>query len=305
MYDQLPQRFYQHFAEWVTQHHIYIIHLRRRCVAMQFASQMEKAQRHERTKHTGLDVNHFTNRSVFDALEAVQTVTLEHPKWQHEIWQLEQNQKDFENYLRVHMARTPVFEVAYEDLDGPFQQHWFRSILAFLGVAVPPATTTAATTTSSVPTQAEDHETTNQQLLKMGSRLCERRLQGLGGPAFLTLSTLQSRIECLRLRELYSPEWQAFVNDQQPEQLLWQTTNRSNATTSRNNDENNNNNNRNITLFKYIQQISLPPQQHGQCRWTPACHQVDYIFQYSHARDPPPTSPHHVTNQTNASTHQL
>jgi hypothetical protein len=45
MYDQIPQHLYAKFANWLYEKQVHVIHLRQRCAAIAFASQIVKAQR--------------------------------------------------------------------------------------------------------------------------------------------------------------------------------------------------------------------------------------------------------------------
>jgi len=242
MYDQIPQRLYGQFANWAVSNNIHILHLRRRCAALQFASQLQKVQRLVQVKHKGWDVNHFTNQTLLEALTPVQKITLEDEKYSRIIGSLEQNQIHFARYLRVNLARAPVFEINYEDLDGPFQTQWFRAILSFLGVSAP------------LSRLDEEKMMTTRKMIKTGSRLCEDRMDHLGGLEYRSLADRVSRYECLRLRELFVPDWDHQMNK-----------------------------NEGVAIPKgigtIIRQSTFPPNV-GQCFLRPSCRQWEYMRQY-------------------------
>ena len=274
MYDQIPQRFYQQFASWVSDHNITILHLRRRCAALQYASQIEKYQRWRllQAQRTGKDINHFTQSTDFAALPIVHKLHLKDPKWQQLVRSLEDNQKVFGRYVRVHMARAPVMEVAYEDLDGPHGRHWLRAILAFLGQPVEAAPAKAVETATdwsrinslsqdSAKQQSNSILVNNNPVVKTGSRLCDERMTGLGRPTYSSLALTESRIECMRLRELYRPDWRSNLSIY--ELGLEGTPPRENMT----------------NFLQNVFKSSFPPMS-GRCRWTPACTQGAYARQY-------------------------
>lgn len=242
MYDQIPQRLYGQFATWAVSNNIHILHLRRRCAALQFASQLQKVQRLVQVKHKGWDVNHFTNRTLLEALTPVQKISLEDEKYSRIIGNLEQNQINFARYLRVNLARAPVFEINYEDLDGPFQTQWFRAILSFLGVSAP------------LSRLDEEKMMTMRQMIKTGSRLCEDRMDHLGGLEYRSLADRLSRYECLRLRELYVPDWNHQIGHNGGVEMSKGTE-------------------------AIIRQSTFPPTT-GQCFLRPSCRQWEYMRQY-------------------------
>lgn len=189
MYDQIPQHLRLQFAQWLEENQVYVIHLRRKCAALQFASQMDKwmhKYRHQNKK------DHVYSKEEAEALAKTKDwqITLEDrpgaPKnrWLESIRLLEENQNDFANYLHVYAAQAPVFEFNYEAVDGPHQANWFNALYAFLGLHHHKYVASAKT-------------------IKTGKRTCEDRMVGLGGPELSLLAeTPQSRVECLRMRGL-------------------------------------------------------------------------------------------------------
>ena len=189
MYDQIPQHLRLAFAQWLEENQVYVIHLRRKCAALQFASQMDKwmhKYRHQNKK------DHVYTKEEAEALAKAKDweITLsDNPglpknRWLESIRLLEENQQEFANYLHIYAAQAPVFEFTYESVDGPFQANWFNSLYAFLGLHHHKYTASAKT-------------------IKTGKRTCEDRMAGLGGPALpLLKATPQSRVECLRMRGL-------------------------------------------------------------------------------------------------------
>jgi hypothetical protein len=225
MYNQIPQHLFGQVAAWLNQNHIFVIHLRRRCAALQFASQIEKRQRLRKVQsaHIKLDVNHFTNKSAMDALGPVEKINIEQPQFQRAIRMLEENQEGFSRFLRVNCVYAPVFEISYEDLDGPHKLKWFNALLEFLGL------------------RGRLSSARGSDLVKTGSRLCESRLEGLGGEEYTSLSLHASRYECMRLRA--HADW----NITQPSE--------------------------------FVKSQTFPPNL-GQCRWSPSCLQDKYLAQY-------------------------
>jgi len=246
MYDQIPSQLYEPFAKWVSDNHVYVLHLRRRCAAMQLASQMEKVQRYERLRRTNIDVNHFSNQSVFAALPPVQKLVLHEVEWQNQVKILEDNQKYFARYLRANMAaRAPVFEISYEDLDGPHQANWLRSVQAFLGFVVV------------VPTDEHPDKAAAARTFKTGSRLCETRIDGLGGPGYLSLNNRESRVECMMLRASSSVHWlEQLSNDTRQQKEIMETI-------------------RALTFPRYSSSSK------GPCQWTLSCKQLEYLLDHN------------------------
>jgi LPS sulfotransferase NodH len=176
MYDQIPQHLYAEFANYLAEKQVHVIHLRRRCVALQLASQIQKALRRARM---GKDASHFTSKEIVDTLPSVAKIPFQHVQELERVKNLEENQAIFAHYLRA--TRAPVFEVAYEDLDGLYKAKWFNSLVAFLGLV-------------------EGMRNQESGMIKVGSRRCEDRIKGLGNNDYETLAGLESRVECYRLR---------------------------------------------------------------------------------------------------------
>jgi LPS sulfotransferase NodH len=175
MYDQIPQHLYAEFANYLDEKQVHVIHLRRRCVALQFASQMQKALRREKI---GKSADHFTSKEMVDALPSVPKIPLQRDQGLRRIKNLERNQVIFARYLRT--TRAAVFEVAYEDLDGLYGAKWFNGLLGFLGLV--------------------GEISQESDMIKVGSRLCEDRINGLGNNDYENLTGLMSRVECYKLR---------------------------------------------------------------------------------------------------------
>ena len=175
MYDQIPQHLYAEFATYLDKEKLHVIHLRRRCVAMQFASQIQKGLR---IAKIGKPADHFTSKEMVDNLPPVPKVTLQDHQGLARISNLERNQANFAHYLRA--TRAAAFEVAYEDLEGLYGAKWFSALLGFLGL-------TGETSQES-------------EMVKVGPRLCEDRIDGLGGNDYENLAGLVSRVECYRLQ---------------------------------------------------------------------------------------------------------
>jgi hypothetical protein len=115
---------------------------------------------------------------MVDKLPSVPKIPFQHHQGFERVKNLEENQAIFAHYL--HGIRAPVFEVAYEDLDGLHKAKWFNALLGFLGLI----------------------EEINQEsdTIKVGARLCEDRIDGLGTNDYGALAGLESRVECYRLR---------------------------------------------------------------------------------------------------------
>lgn len=283
MYDQLPKAYYADFAEWAVANNIFVLHLRRRCAALQFASQIQKAQRlihvkkkqqQEKSAKNGkinpqnerqkVDVDHFTNQTVLQSLaSSIQKVSLERPQFRNVITTLQNNQEQFSRYLRLHLAGTPVMELSYEDLDGPHQANWFRSIMGFLGA----------------PRLEEEENSVEWNMIKTGSRLCEDRLQHLGGPDYNALSE-PSRLECMRLRQLYQPNWYLQREDDDSKtatRTREQLTTMANATTSTSSTI------RSLpaTFLQQLRKDTFPNPRGGYCYLSPSCEQWQYMRQYN------------------------
>mmetsp|Transcript_47156 Transcript_47156/g.81108 ORF Transcript_47156/g.81108 Transcript_47156/m.81108 type:complete len:390 (+) Transcript_47156:144-1313(+) len=177
MYDQIPHHLLKPFASWLEQYQVHVIHLRRRCAVLQFASQIEKYQR--KVLGDGAGVDHVYNATV-QRLSKVLKPSFRDGNWLHAVETLEDNQKNFADYLSFIAARAPVFEVGYEDLDGPFQEKWLSAILGFLGVKLSVVSFPALNT------------------IKVGGRACEDRIDHLGVD-YQALKNLASRKECFKL----------------------------------------------------------------------------------------------------------
>jgi len=188
MYDQIPQQLRLQFAQWLEENQVFVIHLRRKCAALQFASQMDKwmhKYRHQNKK------DHVYSKEEAEALARTKDwqITLQDRagaknRWLESIRLLEENQQEFANYLHVYAAQAPVFEFTYESVDGPHQANWFNALYAFLGL--------------------HHHKyVAASKTIKTGKRTCEDRMVGLGGSELSLLEqTPQSRVECLRMRGL-------------------------------------------------------------------------------------------------------
>jgi hypothetical protein len=176
MYDQIPQHLYAEFANYLDEKQVHVIHLRRRCAALQYASQLQKYMRTIKIPGT---LSHFTSQEKVDALPPVPKVVIQDSLGLKRVKVLEENQANFATYLRG--LRAPVFELVYEDLDGLHQAKWFNAVLGFLGLN-------------------EEETSQESDMLKVGSRLCEDRIDGLGDNDYEALVGLQSRVECSRLR---------------------------------------------------------------------------------------------------------
>ncbi|CAB9500858.1 expressed unknown protein [Seminavis robusta] len=188
MYDQIPQHLRFQFAEWLEENQVFVVHLRRKCAALQWSSQMEKYMRGYRFK---IKKDHIYSQKEKDALPPRNwNITLVDRKgfnnrWLESIHLLEENQNEFANYLHVFAAKVPVFEFNYETVDGPYQANWFNALYAFLGLDF-------------------THPSGGSKTVKTGSRTCEDRMVKLGGPSLKSLESVapQSRVECLRMKTL-------------------------------------------------------------------------------------------------------
>jgi hypothetical protein len=174
MYDQLPQHLYAEFANWLYEKQVHVIHLRQRCAAIAFASQIVKAQRLQLVKV----VDHFSSKEKVDALPDVPKPSFRDDLGLARVKTLEKNQVNFANYLRL--TNAPIFEVTYEDLDGIHQAKWFHALLGFLELS-------------------SQEKIQKSDMIKVGSKLCEDRIDGLGD-GYETLVGLQSHLECIKLR---------------------------------------------------------------------------------------------------------
>lgn len=178
MYDQLPLQLHAHFATWLNQHGVYVIHLKRNPV-LQHASQHQKVIR---MTSTGIRLNHITKQNV-NVFGNYTDPLLDLNVGRHlqKVRQLQQNHDQFSNFLDVHAPLSPTFTVRYEDLDGPFQDKWMRAINGFLGVEQ----------------LAKPNKDTNDEktLVKYGKKLCEDRVKGL----HLLQHDGNSRVMCNKL----------------------------------------------------------------------------------------------------------
>jgi hypothetical protein len=148
MYDQIPRHLYAEFSNYLGENQVHVIHLRRRCVALQVASQIQKALRLSTGKTSS---QHFTSKEIVDKLPSVPKIKFKLWRMFERIKNLEENQATFAQYLRV--TRAPVFEVAYEDLDGLYGARWFNALASFLGNI--------------------EEVSQESKIIKVGSRLCE------------------------------------------------------------------------------------------------------------------------------------
>jgi hypothetical protein len=189
MYDQIPQHLRLRFAQWLEENQVFVVHLRRRCAALQWASQMDKYMRKYRQK---IKKDHIYSKEEAAAMPAkdweITLLDKNGPgalkgRWLESIQLLEDNQNDFANYLHVYAAKVAVFDFNYETVDGLFQTNWFNALYAFLGLNF-------------------QHPTGSSKTVKTGSRTCEDRMAGLGGPALPLLDNMQSQVECLRMKSL-------------------------------------------------------------------------------------------------------
>jgi hypothetical protein len=187
MYDQIPQHLRLQFAHWLQDNNVHVVHLRRRCAALQWASQMDKYMQQYRNKNKK---DHVYSKAEAEALAATKNweITMEDGqqqpnRWLQNVKLLEANQEDFARYLHVHAAKSPVFELAYENVDGPFQENWFNALFSFLGFDF-------------------RYSKSASKTIKTGSRQCEDRIAGLGGPPLPLLDNTNSQTECLRMRAL-------------------------------------------------------------------------------------------------------
>ncbi|GKY91271.1 hypothetical protein MPSEU_000099600 [Mayamaea pseudoterrestris] len=174
MYDQLPQPLLGDFAEWLNDNEIYVIHLRRRAVILQISSHVQKIQamlsgsmKEDHVRKKKMVVQY--PKVQFDAEKSVAKVN-----------RLEKNQQAFAQYLHVHAPKAPQFELWYELLDGPHKNKWFNALFAFL----------------ELDTKMTDIES---DLIKVGKRRCEDRVDGLQGPNYDNLVGLDSQVACAML----------------------------------------------------------------------------------------------------------
>ena len=244
MYDQIPQQLRLQFAEWLEEHNVHVVHLRRKCAALQWASQMDKYMRKYRQN---VKKDHIYSKAEADALpDKDWEITVEDSaaalqntknRWLYNIQLLYDNQEDFARYLHVYAARAPVFEFSYESLDGPHQVNWFNALYAFLGLDF-------------VYTPAASSKT-----VKTGKRTCEDRMVGLGGPALPLLTNVTaSRVECLRMRALAgisSSSDAAAAADNKPSSVQ-------------------------ILRESGLPQHVMMPPADGRCRLGPNCKQMEY-----------------------------
>ena len=176
MYDQIPQHLHRDFAKWLNDNGIYVIHLRRRAAILQIASHRQKVH----AKSTGeLKGDHVTNKKA----------VVEYPKIQYDrtddyerIRRLENNQRNFADYLQIHAPMAPQIELWYELLDGPHQHNWFNALFAFLGID-----------------QKLTANDVGSDLVKVGKRMCDERIEGLKGPEYSNLDGLDSQRMCAML----------------------------------------------------------------------------------------------------------
>lgn len=238
MYDHIPQHLYREFAEWLNREDIHVVHLRRRCAALQFASQVQKFQRVSILKEFS---DYYTNQTKIDNLPDVWKLNLNEKQWKDHIKTLEENQDRFSNFLYVNAALAPTIEVSYEMLDGPHRINWLNAIAGFLGL--------------------EERMTGKESnVLKVGGRRCEDRMDGLSGMSankndgnpvvsssmfYDQMMGLNSRRECLMLANI----------------ALSSSAGSSNFTSS--------------AVHQIVEEF-LPPQD-GQCLVEPGCRQGEYM----------------------------
>jgi hypothetical protein len=181
MYDQIPQHLYAEFADWLYEKQVHVIHLRRKCTALAFASQIGKAQR-SKLLGSGQQITHITSKEQAEALPDVPKISFQRNIGIDRVKTLEENQVNFGNYLRA--TEAPIFEVTYEDLDSKYQAKWFKALMGFMEISMPDKI------------QKSDMVKTGS---KSGSKLCEDRIDGLGDH-YESLVGLQSRLECLKFQ---------------------------------------------------------------------------------------------------------
>jgi len=173
MYDQLPVRFYEHFAAFISHNNISLIHLKRNSL-MQLGSCYQKFLHLTVGHGSAADVEqvrtrnaHISTKLKLDELQV------------NEVSRLEKNKDTLSLFLHTYVS-SPVFEVTYEALDGAHVKKWISAIHAF----VRPFKTQL--------------DLNNLDVQKSGERECEKRFQIT--PYFATLSD-QVRASCLGLQD--------------------------------------------------------------------------------------------------------
>jgi hypothetical protein len=175
MYDQLPQQMHRPFAQWLNENQIYVIHLRRRAAILQMASHNQKV--HAMMSGSMKD-DHVKDKDAVIEYPAIQFhAARDIPR----IRQLEQNQRDFADYLHVHAPLAPQMELWYELLDGPHKTKWFNALFAFLGL------------------DRKMSDDVGSNFIKLGKRKCDDRVDGLQGPDYKNLQGLESQMACAML----------------------------------------------------------------------------------------------------------
>jgi len=177
MFDQVPPHLFRQFGAWLNEESVVVIHLRR-AAALQLASHMQKV---ERGRKTGKVIGHYYHKTAVSTLHVPKKLPVE-PAY-HWIKLLEENQNYFASFLRVHASCAAVFEVQYEELDGPMTERWVDAIVAFFGLPVP----------------WEKKRYFSDVPVKVGSSQCSDRLD-IFNEDYTELEGLVSREICLKLK---------------------------------------------------------------------------------------------------------
>lgn len=114
---------------------------------------------------------------------------------------------------------------------------------------------------------------------KTGLRLCEDRLQHLGGPDYIALSD-PSRLECMRLRQLYQPDWHLQREDDDAKTA---THTREERTTMTNTTTSTSLTSRSLPppALQQLRKDAFPNPRGGHCYLSPGCQQWQYMRQYN------------------------
>ena len=177
MYDQIPQQLHRPFVQWLNDNQIYVIHLRRRAAILQMASHSQKVQ----AKLSGVMKEDHVRAKHEDEVISYPKLEFDPRRDVGRIRQLEQNQRDFADYLHVHAPLAPQIELWYEHLDGPHKAKWFNALFAFLGLDM------------------KITDDVGSELVKLGARKCDDRIEGLHGPDYENLQGLDSQRACAML----------------------------------------------------------------------------------------------------------